>query len=77
MRVSIPAAAISGSNGYQSPGEGGDFSPYFVAIDGSGNVWVANADGNLAEFVGAAVPVVTPVVANLLSPYGSHAVNKP
>ncbi|MGB6721000.1 MAG: hypothetical protein WBE72_09420 [Terracidiphilus sp.] len=49
-----------------------------IAIDGSGNVWFANEDGNsLVEAVGLASPVVTPVVANLKAPYGSHAVNLP
>jgi hypothetical protein len=55
--------------------------PYAIAIDGSGNVWVTNPgggdEGDLVEFVGVATPVVTPTVANLISPYGSHAVNKP
>ncbi len=68
---------ISGSMGYQ----GGALAlPYDLAIDGSGNVWVINyggGSGSLTEFVGAATPVVTPIVANLLAPYGSHAVNKP
>jgi hypothetical protein len=38
---------------------------YGIAIDGSGDVWVASDDnvGPLAEFVGAAVPVVTPLAA--------------
>ena len=52
--------------------------PHGIAIDGSGNVWVSNLQGNsLTEIVGAATPVVTPIVANLKSPYGQHAVNKP
>ncbi len=33
-----------------------------AAIDGSGNVWVSTQDTNLLELVGAATPVVTPVV---------------
>ncbi len=68
---------ISGTYGYQ----GGLFGPYSLGIDGSGNVWVSNWGGGsgnyITEYVGAAAPVVTPVVANLLTPYGSHAVNKP
>jgi hypothetical protein len=38
---------------------------YGIAIDGSGNVWVAGDDnvGPLTEFVGAAAPVVTPLAA--------------
>ncbi|MGO8758983.1 MAG: NHL repeat-containing protein [Terracidiphilus sp.] len=53
-------AAVSGSNGYVSNGL---IEPYGIAIDGSGNVWVAsdNTAGPLTEFVGAAVPVVTPI----------------
>ena len=54
--------------------------PFSIAIDGSGNLWLTNAQstsGNLSEAVGLCIPVVTPVVANFLTPYGSHAVNKP
>lgn len=66
--------AISGSSGYKGPfdGEGA------IAIDGDGNIWVASTfDNALIELVGAASPVVTPIAANLMSPYGSHAVNLP
>jgi hypothetical protein len=54
--------AISGVNGYVNLGM---FSPYGIAVDGSGNVWVAGDDdsGPLTEFVGASVPVVTPLAA--------------
>jgi streptogramin lyase len=49
-----------------------------LAIDGVGNLWVTNSGNNtITEFVGAATPVVTPIVANLLPPYGAHAVNRP
>jgi hypothetical protein len=58
-------------------GDGTVNQPQSMAIDGSGNVWVANNGGPLLEFVGLATPVVTPVVANLVTPYGSHAVNRP
>jgi streptogramin lyase len=68
--------AITGSNGYT--GGGVLNQPEWIAIDGSGNVWTANRSGNsVTEFIGAAAPVVTPMVANLLSPYGSSAVNLP
>jgi hypothetical protein len=72
---------ISPTTGYLA-GERGDEvldEPYSIAIDGSGNVWVGNATNanNIIELVGAATPVVTPIVANLKSPYGQHAVNKP
>jgi hypothetical protein len=58
--------AISPSTGYQA----GLNLSLRVAIDGSGNVWTSNAALNsVTEFVGAAAPVVTPIVANL--PTGS------
>jgi hypothetical protein len=68
--------AISGSNGYEAVSLD---SPVALAIDGSGNVWVTNFDASagVTEFVGAAAPVVTPMTANLQSPYGAHAVNRP
>jgi streptogramin lyase len=58
---------------------GGLSAPIDIAIDGSNNVWVTNSGNNsLTEFVGQGVtPAVTPIVANLLTPYGAHAVNEP
>jgi streptogramin lyase len=66
-------SAISPSTGYQ----GGQIYGDIVAIDGSGNLWTPSDSGNLEEVVGAATPVVTPVVANLMPPYTHQAVNKP
>jgi len=76
--------AITGSNGYESSLPG---PPIYIAVDASGNVWVTTPAtvpddtlteaNSIVEFIGVAAPTVTPVVANLLSPYGSHAVNKP
>jgi streptogramin lyase len=66
--------AISPSTGYQA----GLNISLSLAVDGSGNVWTTNSNLNtVTEFVGAASPVVTPIVANLLFPYGARAVNKP
>ncbi len=66
--------AISPSTGYQA----GLNLSLSLAVDGSGNIWVSNASLNtVTEFVGAGSPVVTPIVANLLTPYGARAVNKP
>ncbi len=66
--------AISSSTGYQA----GLNLALRIAIDGSGNVWTTNASLNtITEFIGAGSPVVTPKVANLLTPYGARAVNKP
>jgi len=70
--------AISGQYGYIAGGEKN--GPYGIAIDGSGNAWVPNiGTSTLTEFIGVAVPVVTPMVANFLSPYAVNesAVNKP
>jgi streptogramin lyase len=37
-------------------------SPYSVAVDGSGNVWLSNSGTNtLTEFVGLAAPIYTPL----------------
>jgi len=72
--------AVSPASGYLSTSLK---SPYFLAIDGSGNLWVpnyGNGTGNsITEFVGIAAPVVTPVAANLQSPYAANnsAVNRP
>jgi len=60
-------AAISPATGYTSSATLG--APPDVAVDSSGNVWVPNAfipvtfasGNNIVEFVGAAVPVVTPI----------------
>ena len=38
-----------------------------VAVDGSGNVWVLLADNTVAEYVGAATPVVTPLALGVQS----------
>jgi streptogramin lyase len=65
--------AISGSGGYQA----GLSTPRTLAIDGVGNVWVTNGGNNtVTEFLGVASPVVTPIVANLISPY-THAASRP
>ena len=79
---SSSGAAISGSNGYKASSNvtsGYSLSgPFAIAIDGSGNAWVLNNQNNfIMEVVGVAARVVTPILANLKSPYGSHAVNKP
>ena len=52
-------------------------SPHGIAIDGSSNVWVMNGGNNsVTEIVGAATPVVTPMIANLRSPY-THPASRP
>ncbi len=71
---SSAGVAISPSTGYQA----GLNISLSLAIDGSGNVWTTNTNLNtVTEFVGAGSPVVTPIVANLLFPYGARAVNRP
>jgi hypothetical protein len=57
---------------------GGLNAPFGIGIDGAGNIWVTNSgDNSITEFVGRTFGVVTPIVANLLAPYGTHAVNAP
>ena len=59
--LSNTGTLLSGSTGYLVTGLD---NPISLAIDGSGNVWVTNANGNsLTEVVGAAAPVVTPLAA--------------
>jgi hypothetical protein len=48
----------SGATGYALVTNG---YPVGIAIDGSGNVWVAISGTNVMELVGAATPVVTPL----------------
>jgi hypothetical protein len=79
---SSTGSPITGTNGY-----GNDNQAFFgvavLAIDGSGNIWLTNPEAGsssantLTQIVGAAAPVATPTVANLRSPYATHAVNKP
>lgn len=48
--------------------------PQSIALDSTGSVWISNGlDPTITQFIGAATPVVTPVAANLLPPYGSPA----
>jgi hypothetical protein len=67
--VSSTGASLTGSNGLIIPAIGD------VAIDGAGNLWIA-ATTKIVEVIGLASPVVTPIVANLLSPY-THPASRP
>ncbi|MDE1156593.1 MAG: hypothetical protein PW735_12805 [Acidobacteriaceae bacterium] len=64
------AAAISPKGGFQ-PSNPDASTIAAIAVDNSGNVWAIGK--HLFEFVGAATPVVTPVVASLNSPYTTAA----
>ena len=58
---------LSPSTGYDLTQVGRN---YCIAIDGSGDVWVAQLNnGAVREYIGSATPVVTPIQANLLPPY--------
>ncbi|HWW96926.1 MAG TPA: hypothetical protein VNY74_04485 [Edaphobacter sp.] len=53
---------LSGATGYSLSTNGiAGGLPRGIAIDGSGNVWVAASGTNVVELVGAATPVVTPL----------------
>ena len=71
VELSSSGSILSGSKGYT----GGGVDPSAIAIDCSGNVWATNAGtvGSLTELIGAATPVVTPLVANPITPYSSPA----
>jgi hypothetical protein len=68
--MSNTGTILSGAKGYTgtttlgllSPlvGSGPGSTPQSIAIDGGGNVWVLLSSGTMAEFIGAATPVVTP-----------------
>jgi streptogramin lyase len=61
--LSASGAPLSGASGF-----GNDYTNFSnsLAVDGSGNVWVAGGlYAGVAEFVGAAVPVITPIAAGL------------
>jgi hypothetical protein len=68
--MSTTGTILSGAKGYTgsttlgllSPiGQSGPGSvPQSIAIDRGGNVWVLLSEGTVAEFIGAATPVVTP-----------------
>ncbi|MGA9723140.1 MAG: choice-of-anchor D domain-containing protein [Candidatus Binatus sp.] len=63
-----------GLMGNFAPSGAGFDVPTGIAIDAAGNVWVANGLGNsVAEIVGAARPVLTPLVA-CLTQTPAHAV---
>ena len=72
--LSNSGSVLSGANGFtgswrgdpSSPLNGWFYGPQAIAIDGSGNVWVANYDQPYAsELIGAATPVITPICAGL------------
>ncbi len=67
--------AVSSSSGFTGSGMNANVTG--IAIDGSGDVWVANSRNycttSITEFIGAATPVVTPLVVNLISPYSALA----
>jgi hypothetical protein len=60
--LSNSGVVLSGPNGYVSSEL---YGPYTIVTDGSGNVWVSSGDHigscNLVEYIGIAVPVVTPL----------------
>jgi len=59
FEYSSASVAISGSNGFTG---GSINAPYGIAIDSSGNVWIANGgNSTITELIGAAAPVITPL----------------
>jgi streptogramin lyase len=58
---SAPGTPLSPSTGFGS--DASLTSPFAVAIDASGNVWVSNqGSSTITQFVGVATPVKTPVL---------------
>ena len=72
VELSNTGSVLSGSKGFLGIG----LNPDAIAVDGSGNVWTTNpgsSNGSVTELIGAATPVVTPLVGNLMSPYSAPA----
>jgi hypothetical protein len=70
IELSSAGTLLSTPNGYQGISTGNGYDgildfPVGIAVDGSGNVWVADQVGHVAELIGAAAPVITPIVAGL------------
>jgi subtilase family serine protease len=62
--------AVTSTSGYGSSYAPGSMlsAPASVVIDSTGGVWIANQTGNtVTHIVGAAAPVVTPVVTNVIN----------
>jgi hypothetical protein len=55
--LSSSGVAISPSTGYTG---GGLYAPYVIAIDGSGNVWVANRNATISEFSNSGIALSPP-----------------
>jgi streptogramin lyase len=63
-------AAFSPTTGFMG---GAMSSPFSLAIDGSGSVWVSNNSSNsVTEIVGAAAPVVTPLALAITNKLGQR-----
>ena len=69
VEVSFSGTVLSPASGFQNTGFA---APQAVAIDASGNVWVANSagqanstPGSITQMVGLAAPVKTPIVAQI------------
>jgi hypothetical protein len=67
---SSAGSPISPPTGYIGPAfssyPGALVYPEGLAIDGSGDVWITNTySSQIVEFIGAATPVITPIVAGL------------
>jgi streptogramin lyase len=57
-------AAISPAAGYKASGATAE---YGMALDASGNIWTTDSGGYLFEWVGAAAPVATPLVQQIVN----------
>jgi secreted PhoX family phosphatase len=65
----IAGTQLSGVSNYTG---GAMFVPDAIAVDGSGDVWIASAGNNPSQsfvtvLIGAATPVITPIAAGLPS----------
>ena len=80
IELSSSGAALSGANGYgyASLSQFEQNAVNVVAVDGSGDVWLADngTNNSVTELIGAATPVITPIAAGLPStPTGNGTSN--
>jgi hypothetical protein len=76
VELSNSGSVLSGASGYLNAPlvafEQNAVNP--TALDGSGNIWLANngTNNSVTEVIGAAVPVITPISAGLPSTFASN-----
>lgn len=78
LAISNTGVLLSPGNGFGGIYTQGTGQVKGLAVDSAGSVWTYDTSHNrLIQLIGLGAPTVTPLAANLVSPYGTAAVNKP